>query len=203
MARGRTVFFQKRKENTRSEKDMFLICCEGAQTEPNYFKSFRLATKDVTEIDVRGLGDNTLSLVQRTIDLRREKEYDQVWCVFDRDPGAHPADHFNKAIDLAEKNDIKIAYSNQSFELWYLLHFNYYDTGMDRGLYMKKLDDCMGHKYRKNSRGIYDELLEKQPTAIKHAKKLLKTYKILCPEKNDPSTTVHLLVTELNKFITI
>ncbi|MGB3655272.1 MAG: RloB domain-containing protein [Rivularia sp. (in: cyanobacteria)] len=54
---------------------------------------------------------------------------------------------------------------------------------------------------KKNSETIYDELFNKQPTAIKNATTLLKQYSPQNPVENNPSTTVHLLVQELNKFI--
>lgn len=193
--------FHKRKVDTRVEKERFLICCEGAKTEPNYFESFRLPTKKVVELDIRGAGFNTDSLVKETMRLKDEGDYDQIWCVFDRD--SFKSKNFNDAIELAKNNNIKVAYSNQSFELWYLLHFNYHDTAMSRKDYVKKLEVYLKHYYQKNSETIYDEILGKQQIAIRNATKLLKTYQPnLSPEKDDPSTTVHILVSELNKFIT-
>ncbi len=177
-------------------KERFLIVCEGAKTEPNYFISFRVP-KDV--IDVHGIGDNTVGVVNKAIGLKSGGDYDQVWCVFDRD--SFPSTNFNAAFVLANNNNIEIAYSNEAFEIWYLLHFNYYDTGMSRKQYGAKLTECLGHKYEKNSTTIYEEILEMQPQAIKNAEKLLATYNPENPERDNPSTTVHLLVEELNKFV--
>lgn len=53
----------------------------------------------------------------------------------------------------------------------------------------------------KRSEQIYDELSEKQAIAIKNAKKLIQQYQSHNPVQDNPSTTVHLLVEELNKFI--
>ena len=104
----------------------FLIVCEGERTEPNYFEAFR-AAGDVRKITVKGEGYNTLSLVRRTIELADEGDYDQVWCVFDRD--SFPAQTFNAALELAAQRGFYVAYSNEAFELWYLLHFHFYHTG--------------------------------------------------------------------------
>ena len=71
----------KRAVNTRALRQRFLIVCEGEKTEPSYFRKFRVP-KEV--IKVIGVGANTVSLVRRTIDLRQEGDYEQVWCVFDR-----------------------------------------------------------------------------------------------------------------------
>ena len=63
------------------------------------------------------------------------------------------------------------------------------------------MSKSLGHKYEKNSEKIYEEILDKQADAIRNAKRLIKTYKPRNPEIDNPSTTVHLLVLELNKFI--
>lgn len=188
--------YSARTVETRETYERFLIVCEGEKTEPNYFKSFRVP-RDV--IDVRGIGDNTIRIVEEAIRLKEKDSYDQVWCVFDRD--SFPSDRFNAAFILSEENDIKIAYSNEAFELWYLLHFNYYDSAISRKQYGDKLSELLGYKYEKNSNSIYDDLLDKQPDAIRNAKKLLLNYNPENPEKDNPSTKVHCLVIELNKFI--
>ena len=98
---------------------------------------------------------------------------------------------------------MKVAYSNEAFELWYLLHFMYLDTGVDRKQYMKKLDKEFKKafkipKYAKNTANIYELLKDKQSTAIKNAKTLTAKYGTLSnPENCKPITTVHLLVEEL------
>jgi hypothetical protein len=148
-------------------------------------------------------------LVQEAIKLKEDtEEYDpetdQIWCVFDRDKDRKkPTDKqsFNAAIQRAENNNIKIAYSNDAFELWYLLHFYYYNTAISRQDYQKMLTKLLGYEYQKNSETIYDELKDKQVDAIKNAKRLLEKYNPPNPEGDNPSTTVYLLVETLNKFI--
>jgi len=186
-----------RKKPYRTIKQTFLIVCEGECTEPNYFKSFKISSANIKII---GTGYNTLSLVEKTIELMDKEEYDQVWSVFDRD--SFTAQNFNAAFELANKNKIKVAYSNEAFELWYLLHFHYYNSGISRKTYKEKLTKLLKHKYEKNSKIIYDEVFDKQNNAIRNAKKLLNNYDgKLYPEKANPSTTVHILVEELNKFL--
>ena len=65
----------------------------------------------------------------------------------------------------------------------------------------KKLDSLLGDSYQKNSDNMYERLQKNQATAIKNAEKLLKEYDIIDPTNNNPSTTVHLLVQELNQYI--
>jgi len=201
MNKKRSDFPNDRKDKTRKR---FFIVCEGEKTEPNYFKKFSV------DVDIqlsKGEGKDTKSLVEKAIKLKnglKSDERNRVWCVFDRDKNdqnPHDAQNFNAAITLAQTNGIKVAYSNDAFELWYLLHFHYYNTAISRQDYQNRLTKLLGHKYEKNSKTIYEELKDKQQDAIKHAKRLLQEYDRPNPESDNPSTTVHLLVEELNSFI--
>jgi hypothetical protein len=192
----------KRKVYIRNPRDKFLIVCEGAKTEPNYFRSFRLTSSCVK--DVFGIGDNTEELVRRTIEYKKTAgrygiRYDQIWCVFDKD--AFPVQNFNDAIALANREGIRVAYSNEAFELWYLLHFDYLCTATNRADYITMLTRKLGTQYQKNSEAMYQKLFDKQANAIKNAKCLLASYSPCVSSQNNPSTTVHLLVEELNKFL--
>jgi hypothetical protein len=186
----------RRRINFREVRQRFLVVCEGEKTEPNYFRSFRVP-KDV--VVVRGLGDNTLTLVKKALELRRDDDYDQVWCVFDRDD--FPTQNFNAAVELARHNGLHVAYSNEAFELWYLLHFNYHDTAISRHDYITKLSKLLGRPYAKNSEMMYAELEGRQADAIRNAHRLLAQRDPPNPAFDNPSTTVHLLVEQLNRFI--
>lgn len=183
-----------RRPAKRKPRTSFLIVCEGSRTEPNYFKGFRLPAKVA---DIRGIGANTVSLVNKAIILRGQGNYDSVWCVFDRD--SFPLQNFNAALQLAAQNDIKVAYSNQAFEIWYLLHFHYHNVALHRTLYSKKLEVEIDRPYQKNDPEMYDLLRGRMDDAIRNARQLLTTYDPHNPAKDNPCTTVHLLVEELKK----
>lgn len=188
--------YSERLVGVREPLERFLIVCEGEKTEPNYFRSFRVPREVV---EVHGIGDNTLGVVQRAIELRAGSDFDQVWCVFDRD--SFPAERFNAALELARTHGIEVAYSNEAFELWYLLHFHYYNTAIGRRDYVDRLSTLLGHRYEKGSTSIYGELLDRQSVAIKNAQHLLALYEPRRPAQDNPSTTVHLLVEQLNRFL--
>ena len=195
-------YFRERTPNYRrsvgrfSPRQQFLIVCEGAKTEPNYFLGFPIPPDSI--VDVEGVGMNTVRVVREAMRLRKEKKYDQVWAVFDRDN--FPAENFNAALELAQQQGIRVAYSNEAFELWYVLHFNYLDTGISRADYCERLSGLLGHPYAKNDPNTYAELLLRQPVALRNAQTLLSTWQPPHPESDKPSTTVHVLVTELNKL---
>ena len=101
---------------------------------------------------------------------------------------------------ISKYKNIHIAYSNEAFELWYLLHFNYYDTAISRREYCEILSKLLGKKYTKKSDEIYELISSRENNAINNAKRLLASYPYENPEKNNPSTTVFKLVEELNKY---
>jgi len=206
----------KRKVNERKKRKYFLIVCEGEKTEPNYFKAFqKLLPKNLLKtIEIKGVGANTKSVVAEAIRLRTQRQlqitlpnYDEVWAVFDRD--SFPAKNVNEAIRFAQKNNVNVAFSNEAFELWYLLHFIYFDTGVNRKDYILKLEEQIklyeeGFKYEKNDANMYRlvEQFGNQKRAIKWAEKLEKLHVHKTPTNAKPSTSVYKLVKKLNDYIT-
>ena len=193
-----------RKSSTRVVKQSFLIICEGENTEPDYFNAFRLTSANIKAI---GQGINTIGLVQKAMRIKEEerrkgKSYDQYWVVFDKDD--FPNNDFNSAIALAQSNNIKVAYSNQAFELWFLLHFSPIQGPMHRNQYASKLNEHLNFAYSKE-RGIgaamYHELRHKQADAIRNAQVILQQMEGISPAQAESSTKVHLLIAELNKFL--
>jgi hypothetical protein len=181
----------------REVRQRFLIVCEGEKTEPGYFRSFQVPG---VVVDIRSTTNRGLDLINEAVRHRTQDEYDQVWCVFDRDD--LPDAVIRQAFNHARREDINIAFSNQAFELWYLLHFDYYNTAMMRQDYSSRLCGhlrTLGYTYTKNSTNMYTILLDRQATAIDHAHRLYAQYNPWDPATADPSTTVHLLVEELNK----
>jgi RloB-like protein len=136
--------FIDREVGIRDPIPTFLIVCEGEKTEPNYFKSFPVSTRP--EVTIVGAGCETIAVVTKAIELMTAKKFDRVWCVFDRDPSKvnNTAPRFREALKIADKENINVAYSNECFEIWYLLHFHYFNTGIPRSDYKKKSTKLLG-----------------------------------------------------------
>ncbi|MEO0926554.1 MAG: RloB family protein [Cyanobacteria bacterium J06629_2] len=122
--------------------------------------------------------------------------------------------NFNRAISLACQNNINLALSNDAFELWFLLHYSYYDSETHRKNLIKMLDDKMDKKYSKiSSEQYYEELEHLLPQAIKHAEKLWNSYDeqielsrselatLIKKHNINPSTTVYQLMNKLMKYL--
>jgi hypothetical protein len=200
----------ERRLDTRGERQRVLIVCEGEKTEPNYFESFKHdLPPHVVQLDVYGEGANTLSLIKRAQNIRDKRvfgdyPFDQVWVVFDRD-SFDPAD-FDNAIHKADSDGMRCAWSNEAFELWYILHFEFRNTGMCRTEYQGRLDTFLGETYRKNAPDMYQKLsrLGNQIQAVAWAKTLHNEFQAtgIPPSRSNPSTTVFQLVEQLNSFKT-
>jgi hypothetical protein len=197
-----------RRSEALAERERILIVCEGERTEPNYFLEIgKTLPPHVIELIIEGMGMNTLSLVREAIRLRDNKEeslqpYDQTWVVFDKDD--FPPNDFNSAITLCDQQGLKAAFSNEAFELWYVLHFEYRTTAMPRTEYKAKLSTLLGRPYAKNALDMYQVLdaMGSQASAIKWAQRLHKavTDNHITPANANPCTTVYQLVEVLNAF---
>ncbi|HPS72438.1 MAG TPA: RloB family protein [Bacteroidales bacterium] len=198
----------KYRLNTIDVKKTFLITCEG-QTEEMYFKSFPVVTASVK---LYPMGCSRTSLVECTKAIVAEESYDEVWCVFDMDVNPDVIGQigdYNNAIKEARENGFHTAYSNDAFELWFVLHFQYLDQQIGRTSYYKILNDRFGLKhYEKEGKKksfaakIYEKLINDQPTALKNAQKLYELMQDKQPyHLQNPVTLVYQLVNELNKYI--
>lgn len=195
-----------------------LIITEGVNTEVSYFRQFEQPTIRVKAV---GTGYNTVSLVRRAEQIRADeaakgRHYDQVCraagrCVFDRDD--FPAQDFNEAIRLAEQlfGPGRVAYSNQAFEHWLLLHFLDHQGGaMHRKQYDARINECLrafgvqyeGQGSKLIGSDLFDLLLSIDPKtdklrisqAIERAERLYDQYDHSSPATEESSTTVFRLV---------
>ena len=199
-----------RVEAFRDQIPTILIVCEGQNTEPSYFKQFQLASIRVKYV---GEGYNTLSLVNRTLELSEQEDYEQVWCVFDKDDFRD----FTAAIQRAQHLKFFVAYSNQAFEYWILLHFLDHQGGkMNRSDYNKRINKLLkphnvhydGNGKKLVSKELFDLMYDIDRTtrkpritlAIERAKRNDQMHMDVDPAKAESSTTVYLLVEELLKY---
>jgi len=200
-----------RKKVKREQQISFHILCEGQNTEPIYFKSFPVSNV----AHCKGYARSSLALVERAIRYKREqgitkKTKDEVWVVFDYDYNGElqpkQSQDFNNSIEKAISNNIKVAFSNDSFELWYLLHFESCNAQEGRDWYNQRLTEKFEFKYDKEraiAKRMYDLTIDNQSLAIQRAQALMEEYDVndKTHAKTNPYTTVHLLVQELNKYI--
>ncbi|NLI58944.1 MAG: RloB domain-containing protein [Clostridium sp.] len=213
---------KKRKESIRERAPYrYLIVCEGGKTEPNYFEGIKrkveakyrdkIDVKNKIELEIKGTGRNTEDLVDYTIKLRSLSEipYGHTWVVFDKDDFTD--EQFNNAIRKAQNSDIDVAWSNESIELWFVLHFEYLHSAIRRYQYIEKLNEHFtaksinNGKYHKNLNNIFDILCKNGniKEAIRRSEKLRKYYEeqgVTSEANMNPCTNVDRLVEELLQY---
>lgn len=195
---------------TKNVNQTILIVGEG-QTEKLYFESFPVLTLTVKTINLEG--QSKLKLIEATEDIinSSDTKFDFIWCVFDMDvnQGEKEFSDFDNAIESGNAKGYKIAYSNDCFELWFYLHYNYIDQNKNRTFYYEYLSKIWNCNYEKDGKKyafcqeIY-YLLENdknasQEKAIERAKTLFENQKELVYHLQNPITLVYELVEFLNK----
>lgn len=224
---GSDDLFKKRREDRKKRRhafktpraNSFLIVTEGKRTEPLYFKGIQKLIKesvggvvDVIEspvIDIHGEGCSTGKLIEMTDRIVKDAKimYQNIWVVFDKDDFPD----FDQAVNTGKSRGYKVAWSNQSFEYWLFLHFQYSDAALHRDEWCAKLDEifrqydlCDG-KYEKNYGDIFHVVnqFDGVKMAIKHARRRMDQFdeSRTTPSGYDPGTMVYQLVEELMKYL--
>jgi hypothetical protein len=224
---GSDDLFKKRREERKRRKheykpintNSFLIVTEGERTEPLYLKGIQKKIKekmdgriDVIEIpviDIYGEGCGTGKLIEVTERIVKEAKilYQNVWVVFDKDDFVD----FDAAIRLGKEKGYQVAWSNQSFEYWLYLHFNYSDSALHRHDWNEKLNEIFKRynlgdgMYRKNYENIYDlvNVYDGVDGAIKNAKRRMADFveERDVPSQYNPGTMVYKLVEDLKRYL--
>lgn len=200
-------------------KKLYLIFTEGTKTEPYYFEGFKAAIEksgrqDIL-IEIVGVGEATTRLLPFAEEFveKYSIEKAEIWLVTDKDD--FPDSQFNTLIQQCEKRNKQVAYqnywhcawSNECFELWFILHFSFYQAAVSRQEYFRMLKEIFIKRkigvYQKNNPRIFSLLCEygDPRLAIFYAQKLEEEKKNCLPSKAIPCTTVYQLVKELARYL--
>ena len=205
-----------RKDRLKSKRQApanYLIVCEGKKTVPNYFNGLNKKINEkygnkldvlIPNIDIKGTGMNTTSLVkytQKTVN-HANKVYGQVWVVFDKDD--YNDEQFNSAIDNCNYN---VAWSNPNFELWLLTHFKKVSRYVSKDDVIQELSKEFQKKglgdYTKNDTDIFDKVTSegKLHTAIKNCEYMEEVNKDGQASQRNPMTRVYKIVDGLKEYL--
>lgn len=204
------------KMNTKYQLPPYtLVVCEGVKTEPLYLnglvnkinQQYKSIAKE-NHVSVYGTGKNTkglLKYVDKRVAGGEWEKYQNIWLVYDKDD--FPEDNFDNTQFSAEgrnDNKIKVAWSNESFELWLLLHFQDYDADNGREAYIKKLNKYFD--YSKTREDLFEVVT--RLGSLQDAKKRARVqynnfinHGIAVPSRMIPATRVYEIVEELEKYL--
>ena len=150
---GKSWMKDRRDKARMIQPEYHLIASEGTETEPQYFgaiqKIINANYRDRIQLKVEGIGDNTVNLLMKVRQYVQNYGivFKHVWIVYDTDD--FPAENIDMVAQLCQEYNAQgetiyhAVWSNQCVELWYLLHFMYMDTDIDRSRYWPKLSDWM------------------------------------------------------------
>lgn len=194
----------RRRIGTREVRERFLILCEGAVTETEYFNDLRRELRGtLVTIEISRERGDPLRLVEQAIRIRDEAaanarragddnmRFDAVWCAFDVDEHAR----LNEAVLLAKRSSVSLAVSNPCFELWPLLHFDRHTSYVSTKNAQKLLQRHLpGYDKSLNCAA----LTPRRTTAVANAMFLEELHaKDSSGAHRNPSSGVHELVTAL------
>ena len=228
--------WELRSDDVRTEDKLatFIIFTEDKTSERLYFESFQTSNLKINVVENQ---NSKMENVFRAIKYcEQKKAFDKgihVWCVFDRDFNGNPGIldkaeiSFDESPHTAKRNNIKVAWSNDSFELWILLHYEDVDPKepLLRSKYYERLTEILKADTKINSDfcvaigngtfNYYDDIKSLNPfknhilpilkdetrrtAAIERAEKLENHHTTHTdkPHEMCPCTMVHHLVKEL------
>lgn len=208
-----------RRGASRPEQRYFLIVTEDTKSSVFYFKALESLLKERSStigLLPKGGGRNTQSLVKFAKDKRNRakwlkelyvpvEDFDETWVLFDKDD--FPVDRFDNAIVSTEGTpNFYAGWSNECFELWYLLHRKDVTAPIEREkIYcqLKKLYDapyCKGEEGVRFHNKMAQETVKKLDCVIKRAKRLEEQRGTQPPSASNPCTHIYQLIEKLRPF---
>jgi RloB-like protein len=192
--------------DANEKNQALLIICEGSNTEVEYLRSIPTRIANIKVIG--GCGSKT-ALVDKALRFSQREEHKgkKIWCVYDMDYKGDQVgqkEDFNSSITKAKSKGMEVAYCNDSFELWFILHYRPIEQAMLRFQYYDILSELWGMNYEKRGKkmdfciALYDFLSKderaNQKLALERAKALYEEHKHKPYAEQNPCTTIFQLI---------
>lgn len=202
MARKSSPF--ERKKPSLKQQALVLVICEDTKSSFRYLEDAARYFRADVKVDIDHCGKNDpLNIV--TDAIKRQRNFDNIYCVIDRD--TH--ENFDEALVLASLHEKKISViaSYPCYEFWLLLHFQktrrpYIGVGKNSSgdLLVKDLCKELGmESYAKgSSENLFDQLIDKLPKARKFAAQVMQ--EALNDGEWNPSTRLHELIEKFERL---
>lgn len=190
----------------RKRKAFVILGCEGKnKTETIYFSHFssreciiKFSTGNHT--DPVGMTNDLIQYMKK-MNFNLEDE-DKAYLLLDTDVNENKKQQIELAKRICKNENINLITSTPTFEIWYLLHFDFTTKTYQSSKEVKKQIKNKIDNYTENM-DIFEILEDKLKQAIENANNLEKfqknNHKNLEDESCNPYTSVHHLVNELIK----
>ncbi len=194
--------FERKKPKFKPQPTV-LVLCEDKKSSLQYLTDAAHHFRSHAKVEIAHPNKHDpLSIVGEAIN--RQNHFDEIYCVIDRDQH----ETFDAALARSkDQNKIKVIPSYPCYEYWLLLHFKlsrkpHVSVGNKSSCDLQtddlRLENDMGNYAKGKSNGLFTNLLERLPTARKHAKATLTA--AINAEELNPSTKIHELIEQLEKL---
>lgn len=190
--------------------DKVLIVLEDEKSAANYFyvlqDQLKISQANIKIVPANQKGEekhrnDPIAVVKYAIqEYQKEKDYDAVFCVIDRDQHTGYVAALQKARDTKKIKNLYMVVSIPCFEYWLLLHFqktNAFFDGCDA--VMQKLKKYIPDYNKKLDFKNWDILyknyfISKQSQSIENAKYVIEQHQKDINNNWNPSTQLHILI---------
>lgn len=198
---------RKRSDRQRFAPELgyYIIVTDAAKTEKHYFEGLRnaLPPELARKLTIKVYADIVpAELVPFCLkQMATNPQYAEPWIVIDRDEVAG----FDDLVAEAQSHGIRVAWSNQCFEVWMSMYFGPIIREENAQRCTEHFSEAFlratGTSYRKNDERLYAKLFEKgdEEQALRRSAKQFEQVSQDCtlPSAMVPCSTVHELVGEI------
>lgn len=195
---------RKRNRNNRERKSIVVIGCEGKnKTEKIYLRNYssrkcilKFSTGNAT--DPVGMAEDLIRFIKNE-DINK-KYGDKIYLLIDMDVNQHKQQQVMQAKKMCDEYGIEIIISNPTFELWYILHFEYTTKTYQSSQEVKKDVKTKIRDYTE-SMNVFPIIKKQTMLAIENSKSLEKYQEengqYIFNENCKPYTGIYKVVEEL------
>ena len=181
-----------RERGSLALRKTILIYCEG-ETERIYFEQMKILKRSkMVSVKIKNVKRSALKLAQHAYRDSSYQPFDEVWIVFDKDDLTEK--QLEEVNAFCEQHSIQIAYTNEAFELWLLLHFEQVDVTQvyPRALLNEKMEQHLQvARYLRNKANA--EVIA--PIALRHEVALQNCTEMMelrdCDSRDNPYCNLH------------
>jgi hypothetical protein len=146
-----------------------------------------------------------MRIIRKNLDLMDieyalTNEICEYWIILDKDDTKE--EDFEKAIRECESQNINLAYSIRSFEVWILLHYKFFEKALSQAELEKEISFFSQDKYSKSSKelkSLFQNIISKVELAIQNAKTSFEKFENeqTSISKREPCSRVFVLIEKL------
>ncbi|KUF33865.1 MULTISPECIES: RloB family protein [Lysinibacillus] len=184
-----------RQQGSRTLRKTILIYCEG-ETERIYFEQMRILKRSkMVSVKIKNVKRSAIKLAQHAYRDSSYQYFDEVWIVFDKDDLTEK--QLEEVNQFCEEKNIRIAYTNEAFELWLLLHFEEVDSSekYPRAVLNDKMEQHLGvSRYfrHKADESIIAPIALRHEVAIKNCTDMMALRKT--ESRDNPYCNIHEMI---------